>query len=135
MVKFFLATGLAVASANECGTCWEADDAGQCVPQAGLVTTTCGSNSIQVSIDACLLEGTHDYADAFVGTDASGGCGLTNTDGTLTLEHGLEECGTSMSYDEENQTIVFTVSPIYDPYNSQNRVLQGKLRFHFFRIN
>ena len=132
MVKFFIATGLAVASANECGTCWEADEAGQCVPQAGLVTTTCGSNSIQVSINACLLEGTHDYADAFVGTDASGGCGLTNTDGTLTLEHGLEECGTSMSYDEENQTIVFTVSTNYDPFNSQTGSCKVNFDFIFF---
>ena len=63
MVKFFVATGLAVASATDCGTCWEADESGQCVPQAGKVTTTCGSNSIQVTIDACLLEGTHNYAD------------------------------------------------------------------------
>ena len=71
--------------------------------------------------------------DAFVGSDDNvAACKLTNLGGTLTLEHGLEECGTSMSYDEENQTIVFTVSPFYDPFNSKNRVLQGKLRFHFF---
>ena len=62
MVKFFVATGLAVATATDCGTCWEADESGQCVPQAGKVTTTCGSNSIQVSIESCLLEGTHSFA-------------------------------------------------------------------------
>ena len=62
MVKVFVVTGLAVTSASECGTCWEMDDAGQCVPKAGYITTTCGSNSMQVSIDACLLEETHNYA-------------------------------------------------------------------------
>ena len=62
MVKFFIATGLAVASATDCGNCWEADESGQCVPKAGSVKTTCGSNSIQVSIDSCLLDGTHNYA-------------------------------------------------------------------------
>ena len=61
-MKLFVATGLAVASANECGSCWEADADGVCVPQSGKVTTTCGSNSIQVQIDPCLFEGTHNYA-------------------------------------------------------------------------
>ena len=62
-MKLFVATGLAVATANECGSCWEpnADGTG-CVPQSGKVTTTCGSNTIQVQIDPCLLEGTHTYA-------------------------------------------------------------------------
>ena len=49
--------------------------------------------------------------DAFVGSnDNVSGCKLINTDGTLTLEHGLEECGASMSYDEDTRKIVFTVS-------------------------
>ena len=48
---------------------------------------------------------------AFVGSDDSvATCKLTNEGGTLTLEHGLEECGASMSYDEETRKIVFTVS-------------------------
>ena len=61
-MKLFVATGLAVATANECGSCWEPDADGTCVPQSGKVTTTCGSNTIQVQIDPCLLEGTHTYA-------------------------------------------------------------------------
>ena len=61
-MKLFVATGLAVATANECGSCWEPDAYGTCVPQSGKVTTTCGSNSIQVQIDPCLFEGTHTYA-------------------------------------------------------------------------
>ena len=49
--------------------------------------------------------------DAFVGADSSGSCGLTNSSpGVLTMEHGLEECGTTMSYDEDSQKIIFTVS-------------------------
>ena len=52
--------------------------------------------------------------DAFVGSDGSdSACKLTNTDGILTLEHGLEECGTSMSYDEQTQKIVFAVSKVF----------------------
>ena len=61
-MKLFVATGLAVATANECGSCWESDAYGTCVPQSGKITTTCGSNSIQVQIDPCLFEGTHTYA-------------------------------------------------------------------------
>ena len=62
-MKLFVATvGVAVTTANECGSCWEADADGICVPQAGKVTTTCGSNTIQVQIDPCLLDGTHTYA-------------------------------------------------------------------------
>ena len=59
--QLFVATGLAVATANECGSCWELDADDNCVPKSGKVTTTCGSNTINVQIDPCLFEGTHTY--------------------------------------------------------------------------
>ena len=115
-MKLFVATvGLAVATANECGSCWEADTDGNCVPQAGKVTTTCGSNSINVEIDPCLLEGTHPYNMGYVGDqvsteDAPTECLLWERDGTLKISHGLEECGTIMKYDSATNQIHFTVS-------------------------
>ena len=44
-----------------CGKCWEADSSGNCVPQQGKVVTICGSNSIQITIDACVLGEDYDY--------------------------------------------------------------------------
>ena len=61
-MKLFVASGVALASGNDCGTCWTLDASNTCVPQTGKVTTTCGSNSIQVQIDPCLFEGTHNHA-------------------------------------------------------------------------
>ena len=115
-MKLFVATaGLAIATANECGSCWEAGDDGNCVPQAGKVTTTCGSNTINVEIDPCLLEGTHPYNMAYVGDqvsseDAPTNCLLSNSDGTLKISHGLEDCGTTMEYDSATNQVHFTVS-------------------------
>ena len=115
-MKLFVATaGLAIATANECGSCWEADADGNCVPQAGKVTTTCGSNTINVEIDPCLLEGTHPYNMAYVGDQGSSenaptNCLLSNSDGTLKISHGLEECGTTMEYDSATNQVHFTVS-------------------------
>jgi hypothetical protein len=82
-----------------------------CVPQAGKVTTTCGSNTIQVQIDPCLLDGTHTYSDAFVGSgdNVPSQCKLYDEAGTaLVMSHGLDECGTIMEYDAATGKINFT---------------------------
>jgi len=109
MVKFFVATGLAVASATDCGECWELDfGTGKCVPQSDKVTTICGSNTIKMVIDSCILEETHNYEGAFVGSDETDDkCQAVNDDGVLVLEHGLEECGTTMQYDADNGKFIF----------------------------
>ena len=64
MVKLFIASGLALANAqsDDCGLCWERNESGQCVPESGKISTTCGPNAISVSIDTCVLDGTHVYS-------------------------------------------------------------------------
>lgn len=109
MVKFFVAAGLAVTSATECGTCWEADAVtGECEPKTGKVRTVCSSDGIKMEIDPCVFEGTYNHGDAYVGSDASAvGCQLKKTDEVLEIEHGLEECGTTMEFDQEAGYIKF----------------------------
>ena len=42
--------------ANKCDACWEMGENGQCVPAAGKISTLCGSNSITMTIDACVID-------------------------------------------------------------------------------
>ena len=62
-MRFLIASGLALASAsNECGRCWEMGESGECNPAPGTISTVCGSNSITMSIAACVLDGSHVYS-------------------------------------------------------------------------
>ena len=62
-MRFLIASGLALASAsNECGQCWEMGESGECNPTPGTISTVCGSNSITMSIAACVLDGSHVYS-------------------------------------------------------------------------
>jgi len=147
-VKFFVAAaGLAAVSAQgsldcsvrnggcshdcnsstnecECPELWGLDDDGlNCRPGPGMVTTTCSSNTIKITIDAAVdNEGAYDWLSAFVGDDSE------NTDCKLSmdvddygypfyeLEHGLEECGMILEYVEATETLRFnshlTINPI-----------------------
>ena len=134
MVKFFVAaTGLAAVAADyidcstynggcshicnsdtfqcECPPLWGLDDDGaNCLPVPGMVTTTCGSNTIKMTISASVLD-EHDPTGAFVGDDnQNDACKLTlseepGEDGNdvYVLEHGLEECGTILEYVEATE--------------------------------
>jgi len=110
-MKLFGATILGAATATStCGTCWEADADGNCVPESGKVTTICGSNTMKMIIDTCLLEG-YDFPNSLVGDDDSSNCRLRTYDADnklLTFEHGLDECGTTMSVDEVSNQFFFT---------------------------
>jgi len=114
MVKFFVATSLAVASATGCGECWDAvtdvngDATGECKPKADKVKTLCGSDTMSMEIDSCLFEGTHDYASAYIGADEEAdGCQVTDHDTSATASHGLQACGATMEYVAEDGAIVF----------------------------
>ena len=62
-MRFFIASGFALTSAsNECGNCWEKGENGECIPSPGKISTVCGSNSITMSIAACVLDGSHVYS-------------------------------------------------------------------------
>ncbi len=117
MVKFFVATGLAVAAATECGECWDAvtdavtvDVTGQCKPKAGKVLVNCGSNTMSILFDSCLFKDTHDFASGYIGTDEQAdGCQVTDIGGSGSANHGLQACGTTMEYNAEDGAIVFKV--------------------------
>ena len=103
------------ASNNDCGVCWEADENGNCVPEAGRVTTICGPDSIKMAIESCVFSGKYDYEDVFVGTEnAESSCKLSFDESydlpAYSLEHGLTDCGMSMVHDSENGSIIFQVS-------------------------
>ena len=103
------------ASNNDCGVCWEADENGNCVSEAGRVTTICGPDSIKMAIESCVFSGKYDYEDVFVGTeDAESSCKLSFDESydlpSYSLEHGLTDCGMSMEHDSENGSIIFQVS-------------------------
>ena len=58
-MKLFIVSSLALAFAettNECDACWEMGENGECVPAAGMISTVCGSNSISMSIAACVID-------------------------------------------------------------------------------
>ena len=58
-MKLFIVGSIALASAettNECDACWEMGENGQCVPAAGKISTVCGSNTITMTIDACVID-------------------------------------------------------------------------------
>ena len=144
MVKFFVAaTGLAAVAADyldcstynggcshvcnsvtnlcECPPLWGLDDDGMnCLPVPGMVTTTCGSNTIKMTISASVLD-KHDWTGAFVGDDnQNNACKLTlseepGEDGNdvYVLEHGLEECGTILEYVDATDALRFNVSYQY----------------------
>ena len=59
-MKLFIVGSLALASAETtCDPCWEMGENGQCVPAAGKISTVCGSNSITMTIDACVIDTPH----------------------------------------------------------------------------
>jgi hypothetical protein len=114
MVKFFVATSLAVASATGWCLSWDAvtdvngDATGECKPKADKVKTLCGSATMSMEIDSCLFEGTHDYASAYIGADEEAdGCQVTDHDTSATASHGLQACGATMEYFAEDGAIVF----------------------------
>lgn len=111
MVKFFVATGLAMASASECGNCWETDAVtGQCRPKADKVKTICGSDTMPMEIDFCLFEGTHDYSSAYIGADEQAdGCQVNDHGALAKASHGLQACGATMEYVAEDGVIVFKI--------------------------
>ena len=144
MVKFFVAAaGLAAVSAQEqldcsvrnggcshdcnsatnqceCPELWGLTDDGlNCLPGPGMVTTTCSSNTIKITISSSVdNDGAYDWASAFVGDGENAACSLsfdTDEDGNLfyVLEHGLEECGTILEYVEATETLRFNVSYRY----------------------
>ena len=140
MVKFFVAaTGLAAvanadagfdcsvnnggcshdcdAGANicECPASWAlGDDGVTCQPAAGTVTTTCTSNTIKMSIAGSVLDG-YEWASAHVGahSDQDDSCMLSVSEQSpdvYVLEHGLEECGMTLEYVQDTETLVYSVS-------------------------
>ena len=145
MVKFFVAAaGLAAVSAQgsldcsvrnggcshdcnsstnecECPELWGLDDDGlNCRPGPGMVTTTCSSNTIRITISASVdNEGAYDWQSAFVGDDSENtDCKLfmmVDDDGNVfyELEHDLEECGMILEYVEATETLRFNVSYRY----------------------
>ena len=145
MVKFFVAAaGLAAVSAQEqldcsvrnggcshdcnsatnqceCPELWGLDDDGlNCLPGPGMVTTTCSSNTIKITINMDVdNDGAYDWLSSFVGDDSeNSACKLSlDTDDDenffYVLEHGLEECGTILEYVEATETLRFNVSYRY----------------------
>ena len=140
MVKFYVtATGLAAVSASltDCHTnnggcshyCYDfecscpafwglVNDGKNCRPAPGMVTTTCSSNTIKMTISSKLdQDEAHEWTEAVVGDQPWVGdaCKLfpaTDDDGNVVymLEHGLEECGMTLEYVEETETLLFKVS-------------------------
>ena len=109
------------ANQCECPPLWGLDDDGMnCRPVPGMVTTTCGSNTIKMTISASVLD-KHDWTGAFVGDDnQNDACKLTlsevpGADGNdvYVLEHGLEECGTILEYVDAINALRFNVSYQY----------------------
>ena len=103
-----------------CPTFWElGDDGKNCRPESGMVVTTCSSNTIKMTVLRKLDEDwqnrSHEWVQAFVGDDSENdACKLSASidDGIVAyvLEHGLEECGMTLEYVEETETLLFKVS-------------------------
>ena len=98
-------------SPDDCGDCWQADANGNCVPEVRRVTTICGPDSIQMTIEACVFNGKYDNEAVFVGSDnTDSNCKLSFDGQGYSLEHGLSDCGMNMVLDSENGSIIFQVS-------------------------
>ena len=108
---------------NDCGDCWEADENGDCVPEAGRITTICGPDSIKMTIESCVFG--EKYEAVYIGVDEAVYVGSDHDDSNCrltydqsyhesygrvaySLEHGLSDCGMTMNYDSDS--IVFRVS-------------------------
>ena len=88
---------------NECScpSCWtlDATDMRTCAPDAGTVGITCSSDSMEVTIDKCVLAG-NDVAKA---TLDDGVCGATDDGDNWLVSTALDGCGTSFNLDDASQ--------------------------------
>ena len=103
-----------------CPLNWElGDDGKNCQPESGMVMTTCSSNTIKMTVlrklDDDWQKRSHEWVEAYVGDDSENdACKLSASidDGIVAyvLEHGLEECGMTLEYVEETETLLYKVS-------------------------
>ena len=54
-------SGWCLPRRKDCDECWESYDGETCEPDKGKIKTICGSNSIQMTIDTCVLNKDYDY--------------------------------------------------------------------------
>ena len=104
----------AVADAvPDCQDYWYATPEGNCVPEVGLVKTSCGGNTMSIQFDKKVLRDGQDIDAAYVGDDkADNNCMPYFGPDGYELTFGLDDCGTTLSYDEENGLLKYTVSSI-----------------------
>ena len=96
----------------DCQDYWYATPEGNCMPEVGLVKTSCGGNTMSIKFDKKVLRDGQDIDAAYVGDDkADNNCMPSLSEDGYELTFGLDDCGTILSYDEENKLLKYTVSP------------------------
>ena len=95
----------------DCQDYWYPTPEGNCVPELGMVKTSCGGNTMSIQFDERVLREGQNIDAAYVGDDkADQNCmPYLGPDG-YELTFGLDDCGTTLSYDEENGLLKYTVS-------------------------
>ena len=94
----------------ECPPCWSMSDDGQtCVPSSDSISTFCGPNEMVIRMNKCVLENSHDWTSARMkdGADCTFAEDENDSD-YVVLKNGLDECGMTLSYD--NDTLTYSVS-------------------------
>ena len=94
----------------ECPACWSMSDDGlTCFPSSDSISTFCGPNEMVIRMNKCVLENSHDWTTAKMidGPDCTFAEDENDSDYVI-LRNGLDECGMSLSY--ENDTLTYSVS-------------------------
>jgi len=93
-----------------CPTCWELGaDLKNCHPSDGMVTITCSSEEMTLSVDKCVLAS----ADDMKLLDPS--CKPELNDDKYDVSTGLDSCGTTFELDADSQIVTFTNQLIAPP--------------------
>ena len=94
----------------ECPACWSMGEDGlTCYPSSDSISTFCGPNEMVIRMNKCVLENSHDWTTAQMidGPECTFAEDENDSDYVI-LRNGLDECGMSLSY--ENNTLTYSVS-------------------------